>query len=497
VHDVTQPPWRDIYVEFWPGTRSELAVPLLINERCIGVLNFEHPEPGYFSEDEREIIEDMATQAATAIHNAALYDAIKRRSQHLQALHEASKAIAAGFAAKRKQTLDRIAEQAVERITGIKGPKATRGAIMLYDEVANELQLESVYPPEALPEFQSRVGESRSLLKDKAPNGKIGITGRTVLEGKPQRVNDVRIDIDYIESSASTRSKLAVPLLDGDKIIGVLSVESDHRGSFDEDAAQVLQALADLAVIAIRNATQYEALKELDRRKTEFLSTVSHELRTPLTPVKSCIENLLSGMYGPLTDKQQTRLEIALTSTREEARLIENLLDLVRIQEDRVTLELEWGSVAAIIHNVINVFEYDADQKKITLIEELPDADSLETLMDVGKVKQVVTNLVSNAFKFTPEGGTITIVASKRDHQVEVRVQDTGIGIPQEEFKNIFDRFYQVDSSSTRKVSGTGIGLNIVKEYVEMHGGHIWVESKVGKGSTFSFTLPAHSSEKD
>jgi signal transduction histidine kinase len=313
VHNVTQPPWQDIYREFWPGTRSELAVPLLIGERCIGVLNFEHPEPGYFSEDEREIIEGIATQAA----------------------------------------------------------------------------------------------------------------------------------------------------------------------------------------IAIQNAQQHEALKELDRKKTEFLSTVSHELRTPLTPVKSCIENMLSGMYGPLTDKQQARLEIALTSTREEARLIGNLLDLVRIQEDRATLDLERGRIVEIIHDVTNIFEYDADQKKITLTEELPDEDPLEILMDVSKVKQIVTNLVSNAFKFTPEGGTITVIASQRDHQVEVRVQDTGIGIPEEEFENIFDRFYQVDSSSTRKVGGTGIGLNIAREYVKMHGGHIWVESEVGKGSTFSFTLPAHSSEKD
>lgn len=235
----------------------------------------------------------------------------------------------------------------------------------------------------------------------------------------------------------------------------------------------------------------YDELKELDKKKTEFLSTVSHELRTPLTSVKSCIENLLSGMYGFLNEKQQSRLDIALSGAREESRLIENLLDLARIQEGKSVLDLAQGDICKIIRDVAGVFRYDASQKDITITEELPNDEKIEILIDAGKVKQVITNLVSNALKFTPEEGIITIRARNLDTHVEIQVKDTGIGIPEEEFQKIFDRFYQVDSSLTRKVGGTGIGLNIAKEYVEMHGGRIWVESsKVGEGTIFTFTLP-------
>ncbi len=234
----------------------------------------------------------------------------------------------------------------------------------------------------------------------------------------------------------------------------------------------------------------YEELKELDKKKTEFLSTVSHELRTPLTSVQSCIENLLSGMYGALSERQQSRLDIALAGAREESRLIANLLDLARIQEGKTILELGRGSVCRIIHDVVDVFKYDAAQKNILLVENFPQRDMLEIDLDIGKIKQVVTNLISNVLKFTLDGGTIAIDAERLGDQVEIRVKDSGVGIPKEEFVKIFDRFYQVDSSLTRKVGGTGIGLNIAKEYVEMHSGRIWVESEVGQGSTFVFTLP-------
>jgi GAF domain-containing protein len=236
----------------------------LVGESCIGVLNLEHPETGYFSEDEREIIEGLAAQAAIAIENARLYDALKRRSEHLRALHEASKAIASGFSVERIHVLDHIAEQAVERITGVKGPKAISATILLYDEAAHKLRLESVYPTDMFSQFEARLGSSISLDKDSTPTARTGIVGRAFLEGKAQRVSDVRNDPDYIEFDARTRSELDVPLLDGEKTIGVLSVESDHAGAFDEDDERALQGLADLAVIAIKNAEQVERLKRTD-----------------------------------------------------------------------------------------------------------------------------------------------------------------------------------------------------------------------------------------
>jgi len=240
----------------------------------------------------------------------------------------------------------------------------------------------------------------------------------------------------------------------------------------------------------------FEELTELDRKKTEFLSNVSHELRTPLTSVQSCIENLMAGIYGPLTEKQGHRLEIALASAREESRLIANLLDLARIQEGKATLDLSEGSIAQTIREVMNVFRYDAAQRDLTFKENLPNQDQLEITADLGKIKQVLTNLVGNALRFTPDGGTITLRAIRSDTEFVISVEDTGVGIPPEELENIFKRFYQVDSALTRRRGGTGIGLNIAKEYVEMHGGDIRVQSQVGKGSSFVFTLPLRPREE-
>jgi signal transduction histidine kinase len=186
-----------------------------------------------------------------------------------------------------------------------------------------------------------------------------------------------------------------------------------------------------------------------------------------------------------------------LAGANDEARLVENLLDLVRIQEGRVSLGLEFESVADIVYSIIQVFEYDAEEKQIELRVKLPSEDDLLIQLDRGKIKQVLSNLIHNAIKFTPEEGTVTVSASSEDEWIKVRVSDTGIGIPEGELEKIFDRFYQVDSSLTRKVGGTGIGLSIAKEYVEMHGGKIWVESKLGKGSTFTFTLPKRGGSED
>ncbi len=203
------------------------------------------------------------TQASASWYEAGvlsrLYEGMRRQSQYFQALYEASKAIATGFTRGRTCVLDSIVEQAVERITGVYGPKATWGAIQLYDEETNELVFESVYAPKT-PSLKSRLGEHRLVDQAKAPDGKVGIIGRVALTKGPQLVNDVRTDPDYVEFDPATKSELAVPLLDEDKIVGVLSVESDQLGAFDEEHEQGLRALAELAVIAVKNAERAEQL---------------------------------------------------------------------------------------------------------------------------------------------------------------------------------------------------------------------------------------------
>jgi len=415
--------------------RSILCVPLKVKDKVTGVIYADNRiRAGLFRERDRDLLAAFADQAAMAIENARLFESIVIAKNLMD---DVFASIASGVITTDVMDKVTLINRAAASILGVPAEQAIGAP---YRDVLSALE-ESLQP----------------LIEE--------------VKLKQQEFIAYEIEPELPQRGAVSLSMNLSPLKDAQEgTLGVAIVIDD-----------------------LTEKKRFEQLKEL----TEFLSTLSHELRTPLTPVQSCIENLLSGMYGPLTDKQQDRLEIALIGTREEARLIENLLDLVRFQEDRVMLERELSSIAKVIRDVTSVFEFEANRKKIALNAELPDEDPLEILMDTGKVKQVLTNLVDNALKFTPVGGTVTVGVSSPDHEIEIWVRDTGIGIKKEELEKIFDRFYRVDSSLTREVSGTGIGLSIAKEYVEMHGGRVWVESEADKGSTFFFTLPKDSPGKD
>jgi signal transduction histidine kinase len=242
----------------------------------------------------------------------------------------------------------------------------------------------------------------------------------------------------------------------------------------------MLKAVADQVAITIRNREQIWS---------ELLSTASHQLRSFLTPVKSCIQCMLSGRFGKINDKQKSRLEAALASVHEQERLITNLLDLVRIVKEKARLKEDFQDLSSIIKDVAQVFEYDAREKDIALDYKLV-IDGLKIWLDREKIKQVLTNLIDNAIKFTPPGGLITVSTLEQGEDIGVKVSDTGIGIPGSEKSKIFGEFYQVDTPPPRRADDGGIGLSIAKNYVQLHGGKIWVESEKGKGSAFIFTLP-------
>lgn len=234
----------------------------------------------------------------------------------------------------------------------------------------------------------------------------------------------------------------------------------------------------------------YERLKAVDSEKDNILSIVSHELRTPLTSIRAFVENMLRGIYGTTTAKQQQRLRMMLAELDRQIRLIANLLDLTRITQERIALNLELCNVADIVRNTIEMFGYTTMGKPIRLIRtSYPNEDTLEARLDQDKFQQILSNLIDNAIKFTDEG-SITISTEFEANQIKISVADEGCGMPQDELKKIFDRHYRVNSDINNRVNGTGIGLNIAKEYVELHGGEIEVESELGEGSIFSFTVP-------
>jgi signal transduction histidine kinase len=262
---------------------------------------------------------------------------------------------------------------------------------------------------------------------------------------------------------------------------------------FNRMAARLQESYATLEQrIAERTGELAQKSRELEaasRHKSEFLANMSHELRTPLNSVIGFSEVLRDRMFGDLNPKQTQYVEVILASGRHLLTLINDILDLSKIEAGRMELELATFDLPLAIQNALTLVSDRAARQGITLATSL-DQRLGPLTADERKLKQILLNLLANAVKFTPEGGRVEVAASPSDGQVEISVTDTGIGIAEEDQGAIFEEFRQVGASENRPREGTGLGLPLAKRFVELHGGRIWVESKVGRGSTFTFTIP-------
>jgi signal transduction histidine kinase len=274
-------------------------------------------------------------------------------------------------------------------------------------------------------------------------------------------------------------------------------------------ATELSQLKEELRVIAIENVrlfqeiqeksrqleTANERLKDLDRLKSDFVSNVSHELRTPLTAIKGAVDLLLREVPGPLNENQTHHLSRVRSNTQHLAGLINDLLDLSKIEEGKIEFDAGRVSLGGLLHEVMETVKPMAAEKPVLLEVDVPDPSVL-VWADRDKVTQVLMNLIGNAIKFTPSDGRIGIsTANDQRGWVRVSIRDAGPGIPVNEQEKIFEKFYQVTQDGSPKPKGTGLGLAISKSVVELHGGKIWVESQSGCGSTFSFTLPVSGSQ--
>lgn len=313
------------------------------------------------------------------------------------------------------------------------------------------------------------------------------------------------------------RSCLCVPLYATGRIIGTLNLGLRVPQGFTVHDVEVLEQMAPHVAVAIRNAQLLEnlqlsleevtrareklhevneELKTLDEMKTNLLSNVSHELRTPLVSVMGYTDMIYNGKVGPINPVQQEYLGISLRNVEKLVTLIENLLDFSRLNRGAEKLVFDTFDLVECAQASLQIIQPVADGREIQLILNAPNEPVLIE-GDKGKLGQVFNNLLSNAVKFNDHGGSVTIEIRPSESSVEVRVIDTGIGIPQEAWDKVFTRFYQYDSSSTRKYGGTGIGLSIAQDIVRLHGSRIHVTSEVGKGSTFMFNLPRVSARKE
>ncbi|TIR40739.1 MAG: GAF domain-containing protein [Mesorhizobium sp.] len=307
-------------------------------------------------------------------------------------------------------------------------------------------------------------------------------------EGTPSPAQKIVLDAGY-------RGVLVVPLLRPNKIVGALVVRRRNPGEFDQQIVHLMETFAAQSVLAIQNAKLFREIEEkgreleaASRHKSQFLANMSHELRTPLNSVLGFTELLVDGIYGELPDKAKTTVERVQANGRHLLGLINDVLDLSKIEAGQLTLALEDYSVGQIVRSAVTAVEPLARSKGLslaaTVAENLPLGRG-----DERRLTQVLLNLAGNAVKFT-ERGAIDILADAVDGHFEIIVRDTGPGIAPTDQVLIFDEFQQVDSSSTRQKGGTGLGLAISKRIVEMHGGTIGVESVPGSGSTFRMTIP-------
>ncbi len=294
---------------------------------------------------------------------------------------------------------------------------------------------------------------------------------------------------------AGLRSRLLVPLVGPDRVIGALVIRRKQPGKFLQDTIQLLQTFAAHSVLAIENARLFLEIDEKGRQlevaskhKSQFLANMSHELRTPLNAILGYTELILDSIYGEPSEKMRAVLERLQSNGRHLLGLINDVLDLSKIEAGQLTLSLHDYSLSDLVHGVVSAVEPLAAEKRLAFTAEVaPDLPRGHG--DERRLSQVLLNLVGNAIKFTDKG-EVAIRASATNGAFTVAVCDTGPGISAADQAKIFEEFQQADSSITRKKGGTGLGLSIAKRIIEMHGGRIWVESEPGKGSTFYFTLP-------
>jgi len=322
-----------------------------------------------------------------------------------------------------------------------------------------------------------------------------GILGRVAATGTPSLVHDTHQDPDYVETLPSTRSQLAVPVARENKVIGVIVLESDRVNGFDAEDLNFVVRLADHAAVSIANAQLYEEIKRANQYKSEFVSIVAHELKLPMTSIKGYSDLLVMGAAGQPNEGQLQFLNVIRSNVERMNTLVSDLLDISRIETGRLKLDAKPVAMQLVVEETLRTLRKHIEDKQQTLQVDVPDG--LPNVMgDKSRLIQVLANLVSNAFKYTPSGGCITVQvrpdgASEDGKPFLVcRVTDTGVGMTPEDIEKLGQKFFRAGDQRVRDVPGHGLGFSIAKNLVEMQGGKIEIQSELDKGSTFSFTVP-------
>jgi signal transduction histidine kinase/uncharacterized membrane protein len=469
--------------------RTVLSVPMLREGIAIGVLALTRSEVRPFSEKQIELVTTFADQAVIAIENVRLFDELQARTEDLaeSLQQQIATADVLKVISRSAFNLQRVLETLLESAVRICGSK--HGLIFHYDG-------ESCH---AVASYNTPSGYLELWKRTPIRAGRGTTTGRALLERRPVQIADVQADPDYDFPEAQKlmgyRTVLAVPLLRDGIPLGVIGLWKTEVAPFSDKQIEMLVTFADQAVIAIENSRLFDEIQEKSRQlaeaskhKSQFLANMSHELRTPLNAILGYTELILDQIYGDTPDKMRSVLTRIQSNGKHLLGLINDVLDLSKIEAGQLTLSLSDYSLKDIIQTVFTAIEPLATEKKIALkidvATQLPPGHG-----DERRLTQVLLNLVGNAIKFT-DVGEVSIKGSAANGSFNVSVCDTGPGISPVDQAKLFEEFQQADNSITKQKGGTGLGLAISKRIIELHGGRIWLESNLGHGSTFAFTLP-------
>ena len=473
--------------------RTFLAVPLRQQGEIIGGMTARRTEVRPFTPAQIKLLETFADQAVIAIENVRLFQELETRTRELaESVGELTALGSVGQAVSSTLDLETVLATIVSHAVQLSGTDC--GVIYEYDEAKEEFHLRASH------RMEEEVVESLRAAPIRLGEG---ATGRAATTRAPIQVPDISDQREYTGTRVRPtltrlgyRSLLSVPLLREQQIMGGLTVWRRQSGEFKPEVINLLQTFATQSVLAIQNARLFREIEDksqqieaANRHKSEFLANMSHELRTPLNAIIGFSEVLGERLFGELNEKQAEYTDDILTSGRHLLSLINEILDLSKVEAGRMELEVAAFDLPLAIDNARTFVRERATKHGINL-DVTVDERLGEFVGDERKIKQILLNLLSNAVKFTPEGGRIGINARQADGAVEISVSDTGVGIAPEDQPKIFEEFRQVGSDYAHKGEGTGLGLTLAKKFVELHGGKIWVESEVGKGSKFTFTLP-------
>jgi signal transduction histidine kinase/DNA-binding response OmpR family regulator len=475
------------------GFRTIMGVPMLVDDEVVGVLSLWRTQVDPFSDRAVEVLTTFAAQAALAVRTVDLVTVLGNRTHELARKVnqlEALGAVGQGVSSSLNlmEVLTTIIMQAV-LMSGTDG-----GSIYEFDEDAKEFRIRTACGtrPDVLDALRrTRIGLDNSFL------GKAATRGHSM--GLPD-LRDAPLDPHLsVLAEGGWRSLVAVPMLREGRIVGALVVRRHTPGHIPDEICDLLESFASQSALALINAQLYRrlerqsaALEVASRHKSEFLASMSHELRTPLNAIIGFSEVLLERMFGELNERQDEYLRDIWSSGKHLLELLNDVLDLSKIEAGQMVLSRSEFVVRKSLEYCLSLVRERALKQRILLSLEVDpgvgvlDADRL-------RFRQVVLNLLSNAVKFTPDGGRVDVRVSIQGQDVVVTVADTGVGVAAEDRQRIFDSFQQ--GARPAEAEGTGLGLTLSKRIVELHGGRIWVESEVGRGSTFGFALPGGSEE--